>query len=279
MLIIVSRFQLFSILLALFLMLPEICLSESMLSDGKVLKYYQGNIVSASDQSSYPGLTTSDSPEFVTIKTSGTSVFEVVQGTTLQSRFTHDAYSTGLNIETIADLPIRFHTTGFPRWRIQYGNGKLLGEQLENFIGVNTNEYADSGSLIFSASPDGSTARGGSIAIFGRDYIGTNPSYAGDVHIFSGKGGQIWLGYHDDNLGAQDAIGVRSSGEVGIMNSLMIGGKADLNGPPVPTSKLQIIDLPGYPNNAAAVAAGLTSGALYRVTGTGLGYTPIASVD
>ncbi|MCK5287964.1 MAG: hypothetical protein KAJ14_12955 [Candidatus Omnitrophica bacterium] len=50
--------------------------------------------------------------------------------------------------------------------------------------------------------------------------------------------------------------------------SLVVEGNVGI-GTVVPTSKLQVVGLIEYADNAAAIADGLTAGAFYRITGTG----------
>jgi len=71
-----------------------------------------------------------------------------------------------------------------------------------------------------------------------------NNLYIGD--IFNSAGGKVFL-----RSGGKSAMTLSSAGNVGV-------------GTESPTSKLQVVGLPVFNNNAAAIAGGLTSGAFYR---------------
>lgn len=80
--------------------------------------------------------------------------------------------------------------------------------------------------------------------------IGTNKG--GDLALFSGGDGGITLAHGGVNATPQ--VRIDSNGSVGIGTSS-------------PTSKLQVVGLPVFKNNAAAIAGGLTVGAFYRTGG------------
>ncbi|NTW31528.1 MAG: hypothetical protein HGB12_02695 [Bacteroidetes bacterium] len=71
----------------------------------------------------------------------------------------------------------------------------------------------------------------------------------------------------DNNL--TNAIAIGNGAVAGVSNSIVLGGTGvnAINvgiGTATPTSKLQVVGLPEYPNNATAITAGLTVGAFYR---------------
>lgn len=81
-----------------------------------------------------------------------------------------------------------------------------------------------------------------------------------------------------DNLNNATAIGANA--KVAGSNSLVLGGTGTDAvsvgiGTTTPTSKLQVVGLPVFPNNAAAKAGGLTTGAFYR---TGADPDPVCVV-
>ena len=145
-----------------------------------------------------------------------TSVLSISRNSSERANISIDENSTGLTIKTVTDLPLRFGTTNAIRWRMQYGNGYLLGEQTANLIGVNTLDGSDTGYLMLSGASLASTSRSGTIGLFGNESTSLNPSYYGDVHIFSGEGGQVWIGYTTSGGVAQDAIGVQNNGIVNL---------------------------------------------------------------
>ena len=175
---------------------------------------------------------------FIILKYTNYDVKKIVKST-LQSSQSIYSSGAGLDISTV-DLPIRLKTNNVSRWMIQPGNGYLLGEQVSNFIGVNTQDGNDSGVLSLSGSSVGSTSRGASISLYGNESKSINRTYHGDVHIFAGDGGQVWIGYHDPQVGAQDAIGVKENGNVGIFKSLSIGVPGVYASPDNPSSRLVV---------------------------------------
>jgi hypothetical protein len=79
------------------------------------------------------------------------------------------------------------------------------------------------------------------------------------------------------NLADSSAIGVTNATAIGYdtkvsqSNTMVLGNGVNVGiGTSTPTSKLQVVGLPTYANNAAAITGGLTAGALYIRTGHGL---------
>ena len=84
------------------------------------------------------------------------------------------------------------------------------------------------------------------------DTYGIGTSKGGDLSLFSGGAGGITLTHGGVNAAPQ--VKIDSNGSVGIGTSS-------------PTSKLHVVGLPVFKNNAAAIAGGLTVGAFYRTGG------------
>jgi hypothetical protein len=76
----------------------------------------------------------------------------------------------------------------------------------------------------------------------------------GDWNLLARNGASTNLFRIYDNANAADRLVINTSGNVGI-------------GTTSPTSKLQVVGLPAFANNAAAVAGGLSVGAFYRTGG------------
>ncbi len=94
------------------------------------------------------------------------------------------------------------------------------------------------------------------------------------------QGGSPGLGYGYEfdieqvTFGRLDLYGVTNGVRAHIMTWMRAGGKVGI-GTIAPTSSLQVIGLPIYANNAAALAGGLTIGAFYR---TGADPDPVCVV-
>lgn len=189
-----------------------------------------GNVTNESKATMFTSPTFTGTATASTYATTSATILSVLRSSVERASLTIDENSTGLTIKTVTDLPVRFGTTNAIRWRIQYGSGKLLGEQTANFIGVNTVDGSDTGYLSLSGSSEASVTRGASISLYGNESTSLNPSYAGDVHIFSGVGGQVWIGYTTSGGSAQDALGVQNDGSIDlygnvrVQTSLAIGG-------------------------------------------------------
>jgi hypothetical protein len=85
-----------------------------------------------------------------------------------------------------------------------------------------------------------------------------NVNTSGDNNVFIGYNANPSVG----NL--SNAIGIGSGVIVSSSNTMVLGNGVNVGiGTSTPTSKLQVVGLPTYANNAAAIAGGLTAGALY----------------
>lgn len=118
-------------------------------------------------------------------------------------------------------------------------------------------DIAASGNVgIGTASPTNIQSNSPVLHIFG-----TGPSIriqdsgsGGDWNLLARNGASTNLFRIYDNANAADRLDINASGNVGI-------------GTTSPTSKLQVVGLSVFANNAAAVAGGLTAGAFYRTGG------------
>jgi hypothetical protein len=118
-------------------------------------------------------------------------------------------------------------------------------------------DIAASGNVgIGTASPTNIQSNSPVLHIFG-----TGPSIriqdsasGGDWNLIARNGASTNLFRIYDNANAADRLDINASGNVGI-------------GTTSPTSKLQVVGLSVFANNAAAVAGGLTAGAFYRTGG------------
>ncbi len=134
----------------------------------------------------------------------------------------YDASALGITYGTSTDLPHRWVINGTPRWRMQFTSGALLGDQTANFIGVNTVDGADTGALTLCAASEGSTSRSGSISLYGNESAAGGGTYAADVHIFPGAGGQVYIGSVIAGV-ATDAAWSATDGTFNVYSKLIVG--------------------------------------------------------
>jgi len=111
--------------------------------------------------------------------------------------------------------------------------------------------------FIKASSSTGTSFRGFAI---GNNSTSTNSAYlkqnldSGELQLVSGYDG--YGGFSTFYTNGLERLRITSAGNIGI-------------GTGTPTSKLQVVGLPVYADNAAATSGGLTAGAFYR-TSTGV---------
>ena len=173
-----------------------------------------------------------------------------------------------------ANATIAFAENGIDQWRIvsrqeasltdhleivKVGQGTRLTVDANGYVGIgtmtpqnllhiNTDEVAEDAAFILDSGPSLSGNQANSRIMFSEN--GTS-----EWMLISRQEGPNADRFEIVEMGGATRITIASGGNVGI-------------GTQSPTSKLQVVGLPVYANNAAAASAGLTNGAFYR-TSTG----------
>jgi len=81
-------------------------------------------------------------------------------------------------------------------------------------------------------------------------------------------GGKLLISRSSDNVGSYMALSTTTTNAAGVTEKMRIAASGNVGiGTTAPTSKLQVVGLPSYLDNAAAIAGGLTVGAFYHTAG------------